>query len=109
MIEMAATLVAHCGSNFFRDSVQVLQQVFDLFAAQLRKFAHGLVEIGNISRVMFVMMNFHRARIDMRFEGVERIREGWESKRSGGALSGRHGAGVKGGESGAGNRAQRDR
>src|SRR6266699_418950 len=91
MIIMPTTLVADRRSDFLRHSIQVFDQILNFLASKIRKVCYRLVEVGDISSVMLIVMNFHRARIDVWFKRVKRIRQRRQSERSawrsGGTLS----------------------
>ena len=47
------------------------------FVRQLRLVLERVVKVGDVSLVMFGVMNFHRARVDMRFERVVCVGKFW--------------------------------
>ena len=71
---MSAAVVAHRGANVFRDSVEVADQFLDRFAFELGLAFDRLVQVGDVSLVMLVVMDLHRLCIDVRFQGVVRVR-----------------------------------
>ena len=67
---MAAAVVADDAADVFRNGIQILDQVFDGFVRELGFVLEGVVDVGDVSLVMLGVMDFHRARIDMRLERV---------------------------------------
>ncbi len=72
---MAAAIVAHRAADIFRHAVQILQNVVNRFRLQVRMPFQGLVQIGDVSAMMFVVMDFHRSSVDIRFKCVVRVRQ----------------------------------
>ena len=58
------------------NGVQAADQLFDRFCLQFRPAGDGFVHIVDISGVVFVMMDFHRERIQVRLKRLFGIREG---------------------------------
>ena len=50
--------------------VEIADEVLDRLAFEVRLAGDGLVDVGHVSAVMFIVMNFHRLRVDVRFERV---------------------------------------
>ena len=71
---MTAAVVSHHGPNGFRHAVEFGDQRFDWLVAQRRPFDR-FVQVGDVGGMVLVVMDFHRLGVDMRFEGVERIRQ----------------------------------
>ena len=78
MIVMAAAVVADGGADFFGNIIQIFHQIFDGFFAKVGIIGDGLVQVRHIGRVMFVVMNLHRSRINVRFERVVGIGQRWQ-------------------------------
>ena len=75
VVVVTSSLVAHGGADFFRDLIQMLEQVINRLAANFRKFGGGFVQVGDIGGVMLVVMELHGARVDERFERVVSVRQ----------------------------------
>jgi len=60
---------------FFGHGIQIANQIFNGFLRQLRLILERVVNVGDVSLMMFGVMNFHRARVDVRFERVRMGRE----------------------------------
>ena len=78
MIVLATCVVSYRGSDIIRDFVKIQQQVVQ------RHFLNGfgclgdrLIQILDISAIVFVMMNLHRLRVDVGFKRIVRIPEIW--------------------------------
>src|SRR3984957_630781 len=70
MIGMAAAVIAHRAANVRRDGVEIANQLLHGFLFQVRLACDGFVEVGHVSRVMFVMVDLHGLRVDIGFERV---------------------------------------
>ena len=77
MVGVAASIVAHRATGIFRNRSEVADERFDGFAFERCVAGNRLVQVGDVSVVMFVVMDFHRHRVDVRFERVFWIRKGW--------------------------------
>ena len=75
MVVMAAALIANRCANFLGERVQIVKQIINGFSCQPGSFGDGFVQICDISGMMFAVMNFHRLRIDVRFERIFWIRK----------------------------------
>ncbi len=73
MVRVTAAVVAHRGANVFGDGVEVADEVLDRFAFEVGFAFERLVQIGDVSLVMFVVMDLHRLCIDVRLQGVVRV------------------------------------
>jgi hypothetical protein len=49
----------------------------------VRRVFQRRIEVVHIGLVVLAMMDFHRLRVDVRFERVEGIRQGWQGVRHG--------------------------
>ncbi|MNV55505.1 hypothetical protein D3C71_1477390 [compost metagenome] len=72
---MSAAIVAYGGTDGFRHSVQIGDQVLEAFALQFGCLFQRGVKIGHVCVVMSVMMNFHRQSVDVRFKCVFWVRK----------------------------------
>src|ERR1035437_3802239 len=70
MVVMTTALITDGGADFFRNGIQILEQVLDGFFAEVREIGNGLVQIRNISSVMLVVVNLHCLRVNVRFKRV---------------------------------------
>jgi hypothetical protein len=68
MVGVAAAVVAHCAADIFRNRTKIANERFDGFAFERRVAGHCLVQVGHVSIVMFIVMDLHRHRVDVRFE-----------------------------------------
>ena len=50
----------------------------------LQVIRHRFVQVGDVRGVMFIVMNFHRPRVNVRFQSVDRVRQGRETERNAG-------------------------
>ena len=73
---MAAAIIADCSANVFRHAIQIFQQIVNGFGLQLGMALEGLVQVRDVGAMMFVMVNFHRLRVDVGFQSVKCIRQG---------------------------------
>ena len=75
VVHVAAAVVAHGGADVFRNFVDLCEQLFDGKFREIGVTFERLVEVGDVSAVMLIVMDFHRLRVDIRLECVERVRE----------------------------------
>jgi hypothetical protein len=68
MVPMAAAVVAHRAADGVRHGSEIADERFERLAFQRGVAGDGLVEIGDVSRVMLVVMDLHRQRVKVRFE-----------------------------------------
>ena len=73
MIGMAAAVVAHGRADVLRHLVDPAQQLLERPVLQLRVLGESLVQLGDVGRVVLVVMDLHRLRVDVRLERVEGI------------------------------------
>jgi hypothetical protein len=71
---MAASVVADRRADFFGHCVDRGHQLFNGRIADLAPFDGG-VQLVNIRLVMLRVVNLHRLRVDVRFEGIVAIRQ----------------------------------
>ena len=55
-------------------TLQIADELLDRFGFELGVAGDRLIDISHISPVMFVVMDFHRLRVNVRFERIFRIR-----------------------------------
>jgi len=67
--------------NILRHHVDPPQQVLDGLRRELRVLLQRSVGVGHVGRVVLVVMDLHRFRIDVRLERVERVRKRWNLER----------------------------
>ena len=75
MVGMTAAIVAYGATDGFRHGSEIGDEGFDRLRGKLGSALEGLVQIRHISRMMLVMMDFHRAGIDAGLEGIGRVRK----------------------------------
>jgi hypothetical protein len=71
MVPMAAAIVAHGRSDVFRDGIEILHELVDRLGLEFRMSFEGFVQVCDVSPMVFVMVDFHGFRVDMRFQSVE--------------------------------------
>ena len=69
MVVMAAAVVAHRAAEVVRHGRKVPDQRVERFGLERGVAGDGLVEIVHVSLVMTPVMDFHRQRVNMRFQG----------------------------------------
>ena len=69
MIGVSTTVVADRSTDIFRDRVQVRDQFFDAFAFLVGAF-NGCIDFSEIGVMMFAVVDFHRASINVGFESI---------------------------------------
>ena len=77
MIGVAAAVVAHGGANVFRHGIQDCESNLRPISLRARVVLERVVKVGDVSLVMLGVMDFHRARVDVRFERVVGVRKFW--------------------------------
>mgnify|MGYP003694796483 CR=1 FL=1 len=71
MIGVAAAVVANGGANVFRDGIQITgSNLRPISSASSGLILERVVHVGDVSLMMLGVMNFHRARVDVRLERV---------------------------------------
>ncbi len=78
VVEVTAAVVAHRATDGFRHAGDVFAEIFDGFTFEFGIASECVVQIGDVSVVMLAVMNLHRLLVDVRFEGVGRVRQGGE-------------------------------
>jgi len=68
---MAARVVADHRADVLRHLVDAPEEVFDGLPRQLGVLFERGVGVGDVRGVVFVVMDLHRPRVDVRLEGVE--------------------------------------
>ena len=74
MVGVAAAVVAHGGADIFRNLFDVAAQIFDALLGDAVAFER-LVEVVDVRLVMLVVMDLHRLGVDVRLQGIVRIRQ----------------------------------
>jgi hypothetical protein len=77
MVPMTAAVVAHRAADGIRHGGQIADERFERFAFQRGVASDGLVEIGDVSPVMLVVMDLHRQRVKMGLERGFVVGQGW--------------------------------
>ena len=75
MVGVAAAVVANGAADVRRDRIQVADELLDGFLFEVGLAGDGFVQVCHVGGVVFVVVNFHRLRVDERFKGVFRIRK----------------------------------
>ncbi|CCJ87147.1 sodA [Cronobacter dublinensis 582] len=75
---MAACVVAQNGFLVSRNLIQFGDQLFNRQVRQFRQAFQRRVGVVDVSLVMFGVMDFHRLLVEMRFQGVVSVRQGWQ-------------------------------
>src|SRR6185436_1607052 len=75
VVQMAAAVVAHGGTNRFGHAVDALDEVLEALRRKLRGLFNGSVEVRHVRVVVLAVMNLHRLLVDVRFERVARVRK----------------------------------
>ena len=68
---MSSPMVTNRSSNAFGDGRKILDEVIDVQCGEALVTFQGCIESRNIGLVMFAVVDFHRARVDVRFQRVE--------------------------------------
>lgn len=81
MVPMAAAVVADgVADGFIFDGRNRCKQCGQLGVSKLRLFRESIGKSGDVGRMVFAMVNFHGARIEVRLEhivGIREFRQGW--------------------------------
>ena len=75
MVGVSAAVIADGGANRLGNRGQVANQVFDRFRGEGRMGFEGRVDVVDVRLVVLRMMDFHRPRVDVRFEGGGGVRQ----------------------------------
>ena len=75
MVRMAAAIIAHGAADVRRHRVEIADEVLDGLAFEVGLAADRLVDVGDVGRVVFVVMNLHGLRVDI---GLERVLGIWK-------------------------------
>ena len=73
---MATAVVAHRAADVVRNGSEIADEGFKGFGFERGVAGDGLVEIVHVSLVMAVVMDFHRQRVDVRFQSFLGIGQG---------------------------------
>ena len=68
MIPMTTAVVANGAAHSIGHNAQIFDELFERFGFQRGVAGDGFVQISDVSRVMFVMMDFHRERVEVGFQ-----------------------------------------
>ena len=79
VVYVTAGVVADGGADSVGDSGEVADEGVGGFGFEVRVGGEGVIEIGDVRLVVFAVVDFHGARIDVGFEGVVGVGESWES------------------------------
>ncbi len=72
---MAAAVIADGAADGFRYAADAAEQIFERLLVQLGMLVECGVQVGDVSVVMLAVMDLHRARVNVRFERVEGVRQ----------------------------------
>src|SRR6202022_1459103 len=86
VVRMAAGIVADYGPDVLGHLVDAPEKVFDRLARPLGVLLERCVRVRHVGRVMLVVMDLHRFRVDVRLESVEPVRKRRKYKWHGGTL-----------------------
>jgi hypothetical protein len=81
MIEVASQLIPQSRPKWLLESVQTADQLFPGELAKIRSRLQRLVGGVDVGLVMFGVMNLHRARVEVRLQGVIGESHGRQRKR----------------------------
>ena len=73
VIQVAAAVVAHGGTDGFRHLADLCEQFLDRKILKFGMAFESLVEIGDVGPVVLVVVNLHRLRVNVGLERVERV------------------------------------
>ena len=68
-------VVANGAADVLGHSGQVADKVFNALGGQTGVALQGRVDLAHVGRVVLAVMDFHGARVDMRFQRVECVRQ----------------------------------
>src|SRR5262249_46654064 len=74
MVGVAAGVISYNGPDCCGNYAQIGEQFLNRFCSKLGIILKGIVIIGDVSLMMFVVMDFHRLGIDVRLQCGEWIR-----------------------------------
>ncbi len=74
MVGVPASVVSHRAPYVCRHGVQIADQFFNRFLLEVRLPGDRLIHVRDVGAVMFVVMNFHCLRVNIRFERIFGIR-----------------------------------
>lgn len=66
----SAAVVNHSGADFRRDGVQVSEHFAWALAAEAGEAGDGFIEVGHVRRMMFIMVDRDRLRINVGFKSI---------------------------------------
>ena len=71
VVDVTAAIVADHHADVFRHGLEVADQFAGAFRLEFRFAGDGVVDVGDIGGVVFAVMDFHGAGVDVGFERVE--------------------------------------
>ena len=74
VVQVTASVVANRAANIFGDVVKAADQLADRLFLEFGIAGDGVVQVGDVSGMMFAVMDLHRRRVDVRFERIVGIR-----------------------------------
>ncbi len=75
VVHVAAAVVADGGADVFGNGGESFDEVFGGFVGEVGLGGDGVVEVGDVGLVVFVVVNLHGGCVDGGFESVEGIRK----------------------------------
>lgn len=72
---MAATVVADTTTNRVRYRIDIAKQRFNRFASEVIVTFKSSVQLGDVSRMVLPMVDFHRTGVNVGFESGVRVRK----------------------------------
>ena len=79
MVIVTTAIVAHRRLFVRWHQGQIFLQIIKRESLEVGMTGERIVQISHIRLMVFGMMNIHRARIDVRLEGVFGVWQGWQS------------------------------
>jgi hypothetical protein len=70
VVGVSAAVVADRDAHVFRDGIEIREDVLDGLLLETRAGGDRRVEFAHVRSVMFVVVNLHGLRVDVRFERV---------------------------------------
>src|SRR4051794_24618397 len=74
VVGMAAAVVAHCGPDALRHTVEITDQLLNTLALQIGCLLKCRVQVIDVGSMMLIMVDAHRLLIDVRLQGSVIIR-----------------------------------
>ena len=70
VVHVSAAIIANDAANVFRQRGQIADQLFRALASQFRVFLNCTVQLGNVSRMVLVMVQVHGLIVNVRLQRV---------------------------------------